>query len=144
MYGRNIALVTLLVTIGMLAAACGSTSSSASKTASPAASRSPTASVPPVSGGALPATDCVVIRPIAASVVGKLMPLEGEPKATAAASLKSYITELQRAERQLTSPQAKATLNSLIGALKKSMTESAAAAAQLVTAAIGKLGAACP
>jgi hypothetical protein len=143
MYGRNTVAVALLAAIGLLGAACSSTPSSASKSASPAASRSARASTAPVSGGALPAADCVVIRPIAASVVGKLMPLQGEPKAQAAASLKSYITELQTAESQLTSSQAKASLNSLITALERSMTASTAVATQLVTAAISELDTAC-
>jgi hypothetical protein len=147
--GKASAIAALLAGIGFLAAGCSSstsTTSAASSAATTPASSPSAASTSAASEatGALPAADCAILRPISTSAIGKLTPLATEPKATAAAALKSYIAELETAEGKLTSAQAKADLTPLITGLKKSETETQAQSTPVITAALGKLGSACP
>lgn len=147
MYNRKgSAIVAVLAAAGLLTVACDdSRSSMSSRTASPPTS-SPAAAVTapsPASSATLPAADCAVIRPIGTQAINTLGPLRGKPKAEAAAGMKRYLTQLRTAEGRLTSPQAKSDLNALISALQNAAKDPAAAA-QLVTSAIGKLSADCP
>jgi hypothetical protein len=143
--GKASAAVALLAGIGLVTAAgCSSSPGAGSPSASSSSSSSAAASTPTASSGALPAADCTVIKPIAASAVSKLTPLAHESKAKAAAGITSYIAQLQTAGSKLTSAQAKADINSLITALEKSPAETQAQATAAITAALTKLGAACP
>jgi ammonium transporter, Amt family len=148
--------VLALAAAGLLAIGCSSSSSSSSSTtaaSSPAASAttaatSPAASSPaassPAAAAAKPsAADCKVIKPIAASAVAKLTPLQTESKAKAAAGMRTYITSLAAAEAKLTSVGGKKVIGGFITALEKSGTESTSKATATVIAALGSLGSAC-
>jgi hypothetical protein len=110
----------------------------------PAAAAAATSATPAAAAGALPAADCAILKPISASAISTLTPLATEPKAKAAAALKSYIAQLETTEGKLTSAQAKADLTPLITGLKDSETETQAQSTPVITAALGKLGSACP
>ena len=151
MYERKASAIAILIAgIGFLAAGCSSSNSSsaasspsaATTASSPAAAA--TSAAPTAAAGALPAADCAILKPISASAISKLTPLATEPKAKAAAALKSYIAQLETAEGKLTSAQAKADLTPLITGLEKSETETQAQSTPVITAALGKLAAACP
>jgi hypothetical protein len=150
MYERKASsIVILMAGIGMLAAGCSSSSTSAASspsatTAASSPSAAATSAAPTAAAGALPAADCAVLKPISASAISKLTPLATDPKAEAAAALKSYIAELKAAEAKLTSAQAKADLTPLITGLEKSETETQAQSTPVITAALGKLASACP
>ena len=150
MYERKASsIVILMAGIGMLAAGCSSSSTSAASspsatTAASSPSAAATSATPTAAAGALPAADCAILKPISASAISKLTPLATDPKAEAAAALKSYIAELKAAEAKLTSAQAKADLTPLITGLEKSETETQAQSTPVITAALGKLGSACP
>jgi hypothetical protein len=155
MYERKAsALVILIAGIGILAAGCSSSSTSAASSPSAAAtsatpaatSATPaaTSATPAASVGALPAADCTIIKPISASAIAQLTPLQTDSKTKAAAAIKAYVAQLETAESKLTSTQGKADLNALITALEKSGTEPQTEATTAITAALGKVGAACP
>jgi len=154
MYERKASAIVIgIAGIGFLAAGCSSSTSAASSPSASATASSPSAAAtsaaatyatPTAAAGALPAADCAILKPISASAISKLTPLATEPKAKAAAALKSYIAELETAEGKLTSAQAKADLTPLITGLKKSETETQAQSTPVITAALGKLGSACP
>jgi hypothetical protein len=134
--GKAWVAATLLAGVGFLAAGCGSNSNAASPSAS-AVSRTTAPS------GALPAADCTILRPIAGSAITKLTPLASEPKAKAAAALKSYLAQLETAESHLASALGKADLKPLITALQKSPTETPGTSGPAILAAITKLSTAC-
>ncbi len=144
MYGRTIlGVITPLAVTGLLTvtgslAACGSTPKPA------AASPSAVATSTNRAGGPLPPTDCAIIRPIADGVVAKLIPLKSEPSPKANASLHAYITSLSTAQSRLASAQARALLGAFITALERTRTQSVSVATQYVSAAVGRLGVACP
>jgi len=154
MYERKAsAIVILIAGIGFLAAGCSSSTSAASSPSASATASSPSAAAtsaaatyatPTAAAGALPAADCAILKPISASAIGKLTPIATDSKAKAAAALKSYIAELETAEGKLTTAKAKADLTPLITGLKKSETETQAQSTPVITAALGKLGSACP
>jgi hypothetical protein len=148
--------VPALAAAGLLVVGCSSSSSSSSSTtaaSSPAASAitaatSPAATLPAASSPAAAAkpsaADCEIIKPIAASAVAKLTPLQSEPKSKATAGMKTYITSLAAAEAKLTSAGGKEVIGGFITALEKSGTESTSEATATVVAALGPLGSACP
>ena len=151
MYERKASAIAILIAgIGFLAAGCSSSNSSsaasspsaATTASSPAAAA--TSAAPTAAAGALPAADCAILKPISASAISKLTPLATDPKAKSAAALKAYIAQLETAESKLTSAQAKADLMPLITGLEKSETETQAQSTPVITAALGKLGSACP
>jgi hypothetical protein len=84
------------------------------------------------------------MKPISASAISTLTPIASEPKAKALASINAYVAKLKTAESKLTSAAAKADLQTLITALQKSTTETQAQATPAMTAALGKVGSACP
>jgi hypothetical protein len=102
------------------------------------------ASSPAAASGKPSAADCKIIKPIAASAVTKLTPLQTEPKAQAAATLKAYLGELAKAEVKLTSPAGKEVIGSYITTLEKTGSESQSQATAQMIAELGKLGSACP
>jgi hypothetical protein len=134
--GKAWVAAALLAGAGFLAAGCGSNSNAASP---PTAAVSKTT----VPSGALPATDCTILRPIAGSAIAKLTPLASEPKTKAAAALKSYLAQLETAESHLASALGKSDLKPLITALQKSSTESPGTSEPAILAAITKLSTAC-
>jgi type IV pilus biogenesis protein CpaD/CtpE len=143
MYERRAsAIAVLLAGIAFLAAGCSSSSSPTSAASSPPAATTP--ATPTAAADALPAADCAILKPISASAISTLTPIASDSKAKAAAAMKSYIAELETAEGKLTSAQAKADLEPLITGLEKSATETQAQSTPVITAALGKLGAACP
>jgi hypothetical protein len=157
MYERKAsALVILIAGIGILAAGCSSSSTSAASSpsatttasspsaAATSATPAATSATPAASVGALPAADCTIIKPISASAIAQLTPLQTDSKTKAAAAIKAYVAQLETAESKLTSTQGKADLNALITALEKSGTEPQTEATTAITAALGKVGAACP
>jgi hypothetical protein len=160
MYKRKASTVVILISgIGFLAAGCSSSSStsaatspSATITASPSAaatsaaatSAAATSATSAGSSGPVTAADCTIIKPISASAVSTLIPLQTDSKTKAAAAIKAYVAQLTTAESKVTSAKGKADLNALITALEKSETESKAAATTAMTAALGKVGSACP
>jgi hypothetical protein len=138
--------VLALAATGLLVAGCSSSSSSSSSTAAattPAAT-TPAATTPAVAAGPPSAADCTIIKPISASAVTNLLPLQSESKAKAAAGLKAYVATLVADEAKLTSAGGKAVIGAWATALTKSETESTSAATATVTAGLGSLGKACP
>jgi hypothetical protein len=152
MYERKASVIVILIAgIGFLAVGCSSSGSSAASSppaattaSSPAAAAAATSATPAAAAGALPAADCAILKPISASAISTLTPLATDSKAKAAAALKAYIAQLKTAESKLTSAQAKADLTPLITGLEKSETETQAQSTPVITAALGKLGSACP
>jgi hypothetical protein len=154
MYERKAsAIVILIAGIGFLAAGCSSSTSAASSPPATTTAASPSAASPSAAvtsatsataAGPITAADCAILKPISASAISKLTPIATDSKAKAAAALKSYIAELETAEGKLTTAKAKADLTPLITGLKKSETETQAQATPVITAALGKLGSACP
>jgi hypothetical protein len=134
--GKAWVAAAFLAGTGFLAAGCGSNSNTASPSAS-AVSR------PTVPSHALPAADCTILRPIAGSAITELTPLASEPKAKAAAALKSYLAHLETAESHLASMLGKADLKPLITAMQKSLTEPPGTAESAIIAALTKLSVAC-
>ncbi|WP_330255010.1 hypothetical protein OG874_10935 [Nocardia sp. NBC_00565] len=133
---RNaIAIVVLTAAIGLSTAGCGSDSTSAT----PPSSTKSAAATP--AAGALPASDCAIIRPIAGSALSKLAPLQSMPAAEAATAMTQYLTELQTAAAGLSSAQAKTDLGALNSALQQASSPDAGTA---IVAAVTKLGADCP
>lgn len=138
----------------VLLAACSSSSSSS--TSAPAA----TSSAPAVSTSApatastsgavtssvaaIPAADCTIIKQVDSSAITTLAPLQTDSAAQQAAAIKKYVSTLTADEAKLASSTGKATLTSWISAVKKSSTESTAAATTTITNGLGDLGKACP
>jgi len=146
MYERRAsAIAVLLAGIAFLAAGCSSSSAPSAASSSTAPASSPSAAATPTAAAdALPSADCAILKPISASAISTLESLASDSKAKAAAAMKSYIAQLETAEGKLTSAQAKADLEPLITGLEKSATETQAQSTPVITAALGKLGAACP
>lgn len=143
---RTITATALLALSGSLVAAGCSSS-----TATPSSSTSPTPTAPTVvasstssSGGvALPAADCAVIKPLAASAIAKLAPLQTESSSAAATALSAFIGQLNQAASQLTSAQAKADLGAFVSALSQA-TSNSTTSQNAIVSALQKLSADCP
>ncbi len=123
-----------------------------SSTATPSSSTSPTPTAPTVvasstsssSGGvALPAADCAVIKPLAASAIATLAPMQTESSSAAAAALSAFIGQLNQAASQLTSAQAKADLGAFVSALSQA-TSNSTTSQNAIVSALQKLSTDCP
>jgi hypothetical protein len=143
MHGRTIHGVIAPLAVTGLLAVTGSLTACGGSPPKPAA---PSAVATTISraDGQLPSADCVIIRSIAGGVVARLIPLKSEPPKKANASLHAYIASLHTARSRLASTQAKAVLGGFIAALERTSTQSVPVATQYVSAAVGRLGAACP
>jgi hypothetical protein len=143
MHGRRIPGVIAPLAVTGLLAVTGSLTACGGSTPKPAAPAAAATSITRADGS-LPSADCVIIRSIAGGVVASLIPLKSEPHKKANASLHAYIASLDTARSKLASAQAKAVLGAFIAALERTSTQSVPVATQYVSAAVGKLGAACP
>lgn len=135
-YRTTPALVLLALT-GSLAAGCSSSSRSAPPSSAPSPTTAAASASASGAGGALPAADCAVIKPIAGTAITTLTPMQTMPTPSAAAAMGQYVGQLNSALAKLTSAQAKTDLGAFISALGTSNSTT-------ITSALGKLGADCP
>ena len=141
---RTIPALAVLALTGSLLAGCSSsaTPSAGPSSAPPASTQAATATATTASaGGAVPAADCAVIKPIASGAIATLVPIQSESSTAAASAMGKYLTQLNKSLAQLASAQAKTDLQAFITALSQAKS---AASQTAVTTALGKLTADCP
>ena len=145
---------------GVACAAVAACSSSGSSSSSSAAATASVTSAPPATGtsaSAAPSSptaspvsttiskaDCVVIKKVDTSAIATLEPMQSESKTQAAASMQTYLGQLNADLATLTSAKGKAVLSTWISDVKKTTTETTSAATTTVLGGLNTLSKACP
>jgi hypothetical protein len=146
--------VLAVAAAGLLVAGCSSSSSpSTTAAAATTPATTPAASSPaasptmvtssPAGAGKVSAADCEIIGSVSASAISKLTVLSTEPKSKTAATMKAYLSELEKDDTFVTSAAGKKVLGTYISTLEKTTSEPASEATAQMTTELGVLGSAC-